>query len=152
MYMSFYQVESLNLITNVAYCWFYGTLIICKWMTFCKKLHYDVKGDWPYFATTHVFKLIINSLSSSLILHNFSLFFLNTSLGQIMVMDFCPRVITYMFFRPSTKRLWNISFIHSHEGYGITFKPLNNSCYVWQPSWGHLLSKIILTFLCSNYF
>jgi hypothetical protein len=59
---------------------------------------------------------------------------------------------SYMFLGPSTKRLWNFSFIHSHEGYGITFKPINNSWYVWQPSWRHLLSEITLTILYFNYF
>jgi hypothetical protein len=56
----------------------------------------------------------------------------------------------YMFLRPSTKRLWSFSFIHSHEGYGITFKPLNNSCYVWQPFWQHLLLEKTLPFLYFN--
>jgi hypothetical protein len=40
------QVVNLNIITNLAYYWFYGMVIACK------KLDCDAKNEWPYFGTT----------------------------------------------------------------------------------------------------
>jgi hypothetical protein len=81
----------------------FGTLLIL-WHVNISKCIPMQKSEWPYLATTHVFKLLINSLSSSLILHNFSLFFLGTKNGY----GFLSK--GYMFLCPSTKKLMKLFF------------------------------------------
>jgi hypothetical protein len=46
------QVDNLNLVTNLAYCWFHDVSITCKYTTLCKKLHYDI-GSEPTYLTTN---------------------------------------------------------------------------------------------------
>jgi hypothetical protein len=53
----FIQVDNLNIITNLAYYWFYGMLITHK------KLDCDAKNEWPYFGMT--WKTSITSATSN---------------------------------------------------------------------------------------
>jgi len=46
-----------------------------------------------------------------------------------MIMDFVHGEEGYMFLLSVYKKIIKV-FIHSHEGYGITFKPLNWLCLV----------------------
>ncbi len=48
----FFQVENLNLGTNLKNYCFYAMLIACKCTPLCKKLDCDIKSEPPYFATT----------------------------------------------------------------------------------------------------
>jgi hypothetical protein len=47
-----FQVENLNVATNLENYNFYVMLITCKCTTLCKKLDCDTKNEPPYFATT----------------------------------------------------------------------------------------------------
>jgi hypothetical protein len=47
-----FQVENLNLATNLENYCFYVMLIACKCTTLCKKKNCDTKSEPPYPATT----------------------------------------------------------------------------------------------------
>jgi hypothetical protein len=48
----FFQVDNLNLATNLKFYCFYAMLIACKCPTLYQKLDCDTKGEPPYLATT----------------------------------------------------------------------------------------------------
>ncbi len=50
-----FQVDNLNLATNLKNYCFCAMFITCKCMPLCKKLDCDVKNEPPYFPTTFMF-------------------------------------------------------------------------------------------------
>jgi hypothetical protein len=42
-----FSVQNLNIATNLENYYFYGMLIACKCMPFCKKQDYDAKNEPP---------------------------------------------------------------------------------------------------------
>ncbi len=51
-YRCLFQVENLNLATNLETNCFYAMLITCKCIPFYKKLDCNTKSEPPYLATT----------------------------------------------------------------------------------------------------
>jgi hypothetical protein len=52
-----FQVDNLNLATNLENYCFYAMFIACKCMPLCKKLNCDAKNEPPYLATTFMLQL-----------------------------------------------------------------------------------------------
>jgi hypothetical protein len=123
------QIENINLITNLSYCWFYGMLIACRCITFYKKLYCDVKKwttllcNHPWISYLGLLKLAINSHCVHQTWHDakswccrFS--WLNTTtiwiyLCKHLIMPIgniclCPIATTYLHYR-SFIIIWNES-------------------------------------------